>query len=170
MRFLHHHHLRVSALAILLGLLSTSAVRADDVECTIKLQACGSLSTRLSPLTKLEAGMCPIVVDVAALGTKPKSPYMTAFVFIGFSVSGNTIIFGEGQASAGVLLECAWNLDKPKPTAQMESLKKELPSLLKNPEFTKQFPQVKQVDTSKLKKLFPADSASKEAVIRMNGK
>jgi len=140
------------------------SAKAEEVQCTIKLKACGQLEQKLTPLAKIKEGLCPMVIDVAKTGTAPKSPYMTATVWIGLSVSGDTIVFGKGEVNAGVVLECAWDTAKPKPESQVKSLKASLPQLLKNEQFIKQYPNVKKIDTSKISELIAADKNCAQAI------
>lgn len=148
--------------AMLLALAAPT--KAEDVQCTIKLKACGQLEQPLSPLTKIKEGLCPMVVDVASTGTKPKSPYSSATIWIGVAVSGDTIIFGKGEVNAGIALECSWNLEKPKPEQQIASLKASLPQLLNNEQFQKQYPGIKKIDVTKLKTLELADKPCAQAL------
>jgi hypothetical protein len=64
--------------------------RADDVQCTIKIEACGALEQTLSPLTKIKEGIC-LKADLATIGKKPKGAYYSAVVWIGVSVSGVSV-------------------------------------------------------------------------------
>lgn len=153
--------LTASVVAVLMTL--PTAAKADDVQCTVKLEACGALEQKLSPLTKIKEGVC-LKADLATIGKKPSGLYYSAVVWVGVSVSGDTLVFGKGEAKAGIALECSWNLDKPKPEQQIASLKASIPQLLKNEQFQKQFPGIKKIDVSKLKTIDAADKTCADAL------
>jgi hypothetical protein len=154
----------VTAAAAIVFLLSLpSASKADDVQCTIKLEACGTLEQRLTPLTKIKEGVC-LKTDLATIGKRPNGIYYSAVVWVGVSVSGDTLIFGAGEAKAGIALECSWNLEKPMPKQQIESLKASIPQLLKNQQFQKQFPGIKNIDASRLTSIEEANKKCAEAL------
>jgi hypothetical protein len=138
-------------------------VRGEDVQCTITLEACGALEQKLSPLTKIKEGVC-IKADLATIGKKPQGIYYSAIVWLGVSVSGDTLVFGKGEAKTGVALECSWNLERPRPQQQIESLKASIPQLLKNEQFQREFPGIKKIDVSRLSSVRVADKECSEAI------
>jgi hypothetical protein len=146
------------------GLAPTNSAKAEDAQCTIKLEACGGLEQNLSPLTKIKEGVC-MKVDLVTIGKKPNGVYYSALVWIGVNVSGDTLVFGTGEAKSGVALECSWNSAKPKPQQQLDSLKASIPELLKNEQFQKQFPGIKNIDVSKLKSIGIADDKCAKALV-----
>lgn len=159
------HKIKTSVgLVLILGTTLLASAQAEEVQCTVKLEACGGLEQNLSPLTKIKEGVC-MKVDLVTIGKKPTGVYYSAVVWIGVGVSGDTLVFGKGEAKTGVALECSWNLDKPKPQQQLDSLKASIPELLKNEQFQKQYPGVKKVDVSKLKTIDIADDKCAKALV-----
>jgi hypothetical protein len=152
-----------AAAAVISFVGSVRAEADSEVQCTITLEACGDLEQKLSPLAKTKEGVC-MKADLATIGKRPQGVYYAAVVWIGISVSGDTVVFGKGEAKAGVALQCSWNLDKPKPEQQIASLKASIPQLLKNQQFQKQFPGIKKIDVSRLRTIDIADTKCAKAL------
>lgn len=151
------------AISLMLFLNFSYQANAQDVQCTVKLEACGSLEQNLSPLTKIKEGVCT-KVDLATIGKTPSGLYYSAVVWIGVSVSGDTLVFGKGEAKTGVALECSWSIKQPRPEQQLDSLKASIPQLLKDERIKWQFPGVKKFDLSKLTSIELADGKCAKAV------
>jgi hypothetical protein len=158
-----YSHSLLASFALLWGFALANSAIAEDVQCTIKLEACGGLEQNLALLTKIKEGVC-MKTDLVTIGEKPKGLYYSAVVWIGVGVSGDTLVFGKGEAKAGVALECSWNHDKPKPEQQIASLKASIPQLLKNEKLRQQFPGIKKIDVSKIKTIDLADDECAEAL------
>lgn len=131
--------------------------------CSLRIEACGALEQKLSPLTRLKAGQC-LQLELAEIGDAGESSLRNATrLFIGAKVAGDTLVFGSGEATTGFVIECVYGIDQPKPSAQIESLKKALPELVRDKRFAEQFPGIVNVDASALKEVKPADDKCAEA-------
>jgi hypothetical protein len=151
------------ALTIAVFVTLPATGQAQLVQCTMKLEACGALEQNVAPLTKIKEGVC-LKADLATIGNKPTGLYYSAVVWVGVRISGDTLVFGKGEAKTGIALECSWNLQEPRPQQQIDSLKASIPQLLNNETFQKQFPGIRKIDVSKLKKIDIADGKCTKAL------
>lgn len=155
----------------LLGILSfnfllSPAKNADDVQCTVKLEACGELEQSFGLIfkSKVVEGSC-LKADLATIGKPPSGGlYYTAYIWVGVSVEGDTLVFGKGAAKTGAVIECTWEPGKPKPQNQIASLKKSLPALLNDDSFKKSFPKINKIDVSRMRSVKNADKPCSEVV------